>query len=91
MYSPVYGRTDPWTQGSPVENVVVVVEQRFYNQVLLHHVQCQVVGDGCSPHQSRSKNDGQIGYMHPVVLAVFRDFEQMSQQILQRVIILGWQ
>jgi hypothetical protein len=29
--------------------------------------------------------------VHPVVLAVFRDFEQMSQQELQRVVVFGRQ
>ncbi len=70
---------------------MVVVEQRLDHKVLLHHVQRQVVGNGCSPHQSRSKDDGQIGDVHPVVLAVFRDFEQMSQQELQRVVVFGRQ
>ena len=53
-----------------LKNMLDIVQKGFDNNILLHHVQRQVVGDqvGGRPHQGRPENDGQIGDLHPVLL-----------------------
>ena len=59
------------------ENVLGTVEQRLDDDVLLHHVQGEVllrlqdgagVGGGGRPHEGGAEDDGQVGDLHAVVL-----------------------
>ena len=73
------------------EDAGIMIEQSFNDQVLLHHIQRQIRRFGGRPHQRRSEDDGQIRDVHSIVRPVFSDFQQMFQQVLQRVVILHWQ
>ena len=72
------------------ENVLRVVEQRLDDDVLLHHVEREVllrledgagpVGGGGRPHEGGAEDDGQVGDLHPVRLLLLDDAEEVAQQ-----------
>ena len=66
-----------------------VVEQRLDDDVLLHHVEREVllrlqdgagVGGGRRPHEGGAEDDGQVGDLHPVRLLLLDDAEEVAQQ-----------
>ena len=71
------------------ENVLRVVEQRLDDDVLLHHVEREVllgledgagVGGGGRPHEGGAEDDGQVGDLHPVRVLLLDDAEEVAQQ-----------
>lgn len=65
-----------------------VVEEALDDEVLLHHVQRQVERLGGRPRDGRPEDDGQVGRVHAVVLAVLGDLDEVLQQELERVVVL---
>lgn len=73
------------------KDAVKVVEECLDNQVLLHHVERQVVGRRCRPHERRAEDNGQIGDVHAVRVAVLGNVEQVAEEEVQRVVVLSRQ
>lgn len=83
-----YSSSTSSSSSTALKDVLVVVEQSLDDQVLLHHVERQVVGRRCGPHERRAEDDGQVRDVHTVVLTVFRYLEQVTQEVLKRVVIV---
>ena len=57
-----------------------MVQQGLHNDVLLHHVQGQVLAHRHvvgRPHQGGPENNGQVRDLHPVVILELCHFEQV--------------
>ena len=71
------------------EDVLRVVEQRLDDDVLLHHVEREVLlrlEDGSSaagggrPHEGGPEDDGQVGDLHPVGVLLLDDAEEVAEE-----------
>ena len=67
-----------------------VAEQRLDDDVLLHHVEGEVllrlqdgvasVGGGRRPHECGAEDDGEVGDLHAVVLLLLDDAQQVAEE-----------
>lgn len=84
-----FGRLSCVSVLSSSEYVLRAVEQRLYDDVLLHHVEGEVllrlqdgagVLGGGRPHEGGAEDDGQVGDLHAVVLLLLDDAQQVAQE-----------
>ena len=73
------------------QDVLCVAEQRLDDDVLLHHVEGEVllrlqdgvatrVRRGGRPHECGAEDDGEVGDLHAVVLLLLDDAQQVPQE-----------
>ena len=71
--------------------MLCVAEQRLDDDVLLHHVEGEVllrlqdgvatrVGGGGRPHECGAEDDGEVGDLHAVVLLLLDDAQQVPEE-----------
>ena len=63
--------------------MLYIVQERLHDNVLLHHVQSQVLRGHevrWRPHQGRPEHDGQIGNLHPVHVLELGHLDQVPQE-----------